>query len=393
METLICNSCLTENDSSNIICQQCGQDLSEQVLGDEDESKLKVLHAITYQLERHPQVEVLGFSIKAGQPWDLSNNSAKDFISKIENKFRRKNKLHGFISDDSEDGIASYLSGYIEKKIDFVTFVEYVMRSFLFEADELKQSNLRGGNVVFIHYATHEDDDIGRMLVVMVDKKGVFDFDDELRPKKLESIDTDALRQAAMFDLTLFDVSYPENNGEAYLRFIEGKSTSNFFKSALGCGASIDNKTSVDEVGRAVREFATRIRASRDLRDKMTCVVDDYMESCASIRKSVTIDNIQHEIDKCIPDGVEGRGLFAEFANLSEYKINEYFEPTISSVKASSSILISDDNNNFTCKIKRSSIGGESSSKPVKLVDSGRYLLIPVEGQLKEEEIKLLTSE
>ena len=48
----------------------------------------------------------------------------------------------------------------------------------------------------------------------------------DMRPEKFDLIDTKAMKQAALIDVELFDVSFPGNQGEAYLRFIEGFNSS-----------------------------------------------------------------------------------------------------------------------------------------------------------------------
>lgn len=113
----------------------------------------------------------------------------------------------------------------------------------------------------------------------MVDKQSAYDFDsDKLTPTRLNPINTDALRQAAMFDLTLFEASYPENKGDSYVHFLQGKSKSDFFKDSLGCRHDSDNKRSIQQLFSAIDIFASKNSLGRVLRDTIDNEVKSLLE-------------------------------------------------------------------------------------------------------------------
>lgn len=166
-------------------------------------------------------------------------------------------------------------------------------------------SKLVGGTLVFVHYKSINDaDDLGKLLIVMVDKRGAFDFEEgSLQPKRLNPVNTDALRQAAMFDLTLFDECYPDNDGHSYVDFIQGKSQSDVFKDSLGCTRDVDNKRSINEVFRAIEMFVSSNSLGRAVRENADIAVRNFLDikSRDNVDKSVSIDEIQEVIDKCLP--------------------------------------------------------------------------------------------
>ncbi|EOL3825930.1 nucleoid-associated protein [Escherichia coli] len=149
--------------------------------------------------------------------------------------------------------------------------------------------NFRGGSVVFIHYKSTEPEDLGKLLIVMVDKQSAYDFDsDKLTPTRLNPINTDALRQAAMFDLTLFEASYPENKGDSYVHFLQGKSKSDFFKDSLGCRHDSDNKRSIQQLFSAIDIFASKNSLGRVLRDTIDNEVKSLLEKNQKINTEIS---------------------------------------------------------------------------------------------------------
>lgn len=389
MDNIVCEHCGAVNSVLSDACVECGELIETDQHS--DVGSFRIVNAIAGSLNEKEKHKSFTWSL--GKPWSLGNAAAIDFVKKIEGKFRRKNKLHGHL-EEAPGGIAGQFDGFSKGDIPFLSCVEFILNFIMLAANDVRRGRLSGGNVVFIHYVTNADvDDVGRLLIVIVDKKGVFDFDSELVPKKFESIDMDALRQAAMVDLTLFSQTYPANDGEPYLRFIEGKSSSNFFKSALGCGESVDNKSSVQQVVQAVEDFVKNLGLKRSERDKVTTTVDAFMEKKARDKLPIRINDIQAAIDVVLPEGCVGKGKFAEYVNSMELNINYYFEPTIDSIDKSSSVNISDLDGNFECRVRKSSIGSCDSDKPVRFTKDGEFLLIPVSGILSSETVKKLIAE
>ncbi|WP_455269142.1 nucleoid-associated protein [Rahnella aceris] len=335
-----------------------------------------------------------------GRLWNLENEVSNDFINKIELKFRRKNKFHNFLTkNDTPLSIPVMLKKYIKNEMDFDKIVQAIISKFKREIqdDGRKLSKSSENNIIFIHYKTVADEgDLGRLLIVMLDKKSGFDFEKVvLTPKKLSPIDTDALRQAAMFDLTLFDTTYPENDSESYVKFILGKSTSDFFKDALGCQKEVDNKKSVNEIFRALYDFARDKELSIPIRDKIDEAIKELLDKKSKDKndKSIKLRDIHKKIDSYIPDEHAAKGQFAVYVNEKEYEIDDVFEPTNRSATNASSIKLVDKNNNFSCLVRKNAIGSESSGKPVKLDRENRCLILPLADNYFDELDKIVPKE
>ena len=90
------------------------------------------------------------------------------------------------------------------------------------------------------------------------------------------------------------------------------------------------------------------------------------------------MSTIQKRIDKLLPDEHESRGQFVTFVNKNEYKIDDIFEPTNFSAENATSYKFSDQNKNFTCKVRKTAIGSQNSTKPVKLDMENKCLIFPL---------------
>ncbi|WP_156293345.1 nucleoid-associated protein [Serratia oryzae] len=360
-------------------CEGCGFEVEiEEIVN----TNFIAISALTAQFEISSNRTL---EIKTGRLWNLNNEVSNNFITKLESKFRRKNKFHNFLTkDDLPRSIPSILKKYINKEIIFKRLAQSMLEKIKLEigTDGRKILGITESNVIFIHYKTISDNkDLGRLLIVMVDKKSGFDFEKvALTPKKLSPIDTDALRQAALFDLTLFNVSYPNNDSESYVRFIQGKSKSDFFKDALGCRKDVDNKRSIDEVFNAIFKFTNENNLPISIRDKIEESIRDFLDKKSRDKndKSVRLIDIQKKIDKCLPDDHPSKGQFSTFVNANEFQIDDIFEPTNFSAENSSSYSFSDQNKNFTCKVRKTAIGSQNSTKPVKLDKVNRCLVFPL---------------
>ena len=338
----------------------------------------EIVAAITASLERDKTLDRSPFKYEMGTVWNLQNSAAVEFIEQIEKKFRRKNKFHSYFSGLPSNQTPANLKNYIAKTLGFFDLAKAEMRLLVSFANEAERGTLSGGNLVFIHYKTIGDaDDTGRLMVVMVDKKGAFEFDEEsLEPKRLQPIDTDALRQAAMFDLTLFSDIYPEKSGEAYLHFIEGRSKSDFFKAALGCDTAVSNKESVANLFEAIKQFAINSDLKIAIQERITEKVYEHIEK--NIGKQVALSDIQHIIDKQLPDGHKSVGAFSEFANENGFQVNTIFEATRHALEKGVSIQIKDFQSNYAVSVKAKSIGYPGSDKPVTVDEDLTYMMIPL---------------
>lgn len=348
------------------------------------QAQFEVVAAITASMERDTNLVGNPFRFQLGKLWNLNSKAANDFIEQIEKKFRRKNKFHSYFSGLPSNSTPINIQKYIGSSLSFEQLAEAQMAVIIYVANDNERGTLQGGNLVFVHYKTLGDpDDVGRLMIVMVDKKSAFEFDDTLQPIALQPIDTDALRQAAMFDLTLFSVTYPEKEGSTYLHFIEGRSKSDFFKTALGCDNTIPNKESVSNIFEAIKSFSLHNNLKPTLQEKLTQGVYDFLDQ--HIGKQVSLGDIQHIVDKQLPDGHEAVGSFSEFANDQGFQINDFFEATRASLNNGVSIKIVDFESNYSVSVKSGSLGYEGSDKPVFVDENITYLMIPLSAADREK--------
>lgn len=375
-----CPECGNESYVVNEHCESCGYDPLLVVVP----ARYRPQFALTAELFKKEQP--VAFDYQMGKLWHLDKGDVQLFLKRIEGKFGRKGKLHGFIKKDTLPlSTPDVFLKYISKDYDFEKFVNAIMKKMKLESNADK-STLVGGALIFIHYKTEEDiTGLGRLLILMVDKKGVFDFDRNLVPEQITSIDIDLLRQATMVDLTLFEASYPDNNGESYIGFISGKSKSEFFKRALGCDPKIDNQRSISEIFRAINDFTATFKLTMAETDALDQKIQEFVQNKARdpVDKKITIKDIQNQIDRHLPREHKAKGKFKDFVNVNKYKVDEVFEPTVHSVKKAISIDIKDDNGNYYCKISRNVLGGKEDGKPVTFDKQGRRLII----ELSDKEV------
>lgn len=346
--------------------------------------KFLVAGAITASLERNREAEGNPFKYQMGETWDLTSNVSTDFVEQIQKKFKRKNKFHSYFSGLPSNKTPENLKKLIAGEIEFLPLAREVVKTLTSTANESESPNLVGGNIVLMHYKFFgEEDDSGRLMIVMVDRKGAFEFEKgTLKPRRLQPIDTEALRQAAVFDLTLFNEIYPEKEGSTYLQFIEGKSKADFFKTALGCDFTVTNQQSVVNVFEAIKQFASINKLKLHVHKKITEKVAEHIEN--NIGKQISIKTIQQLVDGGLPAGHELSGKFAKFANENGFKINAVFEATRQSYDKGISIKITDFQSNYSVQVKAASLGYAGSDKPVIVDNDLTYLKIPLSESDKE---------
>ncbi|MDF3920619.1 nucleoid-associated protein [Salinicola salarius] len=374
----------------------------EEAPGDEvqDQStsirSVKPLMAVTAKLEKRNRNQGGQFLSKIGMPWDLNDDVAIDFVYEIEKRFRRKYKKFG-VFDNGRSAISRELNGYCENEDVyspelFISLGEGVMASLSVEADEVNAPKSAGGNIVFMHYLRADREGKGFFLVMLLEKTSMFDFDDEnLQPEKLEPINTKAIKQAAMVDLELFTASYPDNDGEAYLTFIEGSSKAAFFKTAMGCSEDIDNGRSISELDRAITDFVQDKALDREVAESIRSGFKALLiEHSKPNSQPLTLELVQSRVDRILPEDNEAVGTFAAYVNDNNFKVNQWFSPTSPQAKGVGKIDILGENNSYTVQVSQNAIGEVESGKPVKLSPAGDYLYIPIHGEKREEIFKLL---
>lgn len=371
---LICPACGRENRGEDGACV-CGYDeaLEQGIV------KYAPQNALTATLSIVNGDAGPRFEAKTGTPWTLDVEDVKAFISQIERKFKLKRKNHSFIAENQLPfSTAKLLENYNRGAIGFPKLVESFMENLKRQAT-LNKTRPAGGSVIFIHYhKDNEEESLGRIFVIMVDNSNVFNFDEKLVPRKLPSIDIDALRQAALVDLTLFDASYPDKNGEPYVQFISGKSSSNFFKVALGCTEELDNNKSIESVRSALTDFSNHLSLPTSMRVRL---LDSFAKLMAEKNKSttnktITLKELEYAVDKMLPDTSKGKGKFEQFALLGEYKINEYFEPSRASSGQFEKVQLKDTENDYSCNISVSIISDDINSDSKVIYDKQEERLI-----------------
>lgn len=356
-----------------------------------DRPELVAVSAITSQFIT--QAGSSSLDSKIGELWPESDDVCYKLITEVEGKFKRKNKFHSYLSENkSSASIPSRLQSYISNKIEFKTLVTLFMGEILNAARDAGASKVSGGNIVFMHYKGHEEGDIGRFLAIMVTKKDGFDFDEtNLVPKGSSHINLDALRQAALFDLTLFDEIYPDiPDSETYLKFIKGNSTGAFFKKAFGCDENnADNAESVEQIREAIADFQEKYSFSSHFYNEARKSVDVIIEKAAKNKESVPLTKLFDAVEKHIPDDSHLKGTFGIFVNENEYQINQHIEPSLDSAKKGKSISVEANDKSFTANIIRKKVGGKGSGKSIEYHD-GQIILNVTDEKVRQELEKLV---
>ncbi|EJT3867125.1 MULTISPECIES: nucleoid-associated protein [Vibrio] len=332
---------------------------------------------------------------KIGDLWPKNDDVSFKLISEVERKFKGKNKFHSYFSENNSIGSApNLLKTYIGKQIIFSELVKKFMDSLVAAAKEVGVHKVAGGNIVFMHYKGHEDTDIGRLLAIWVTKKDGFDFDEEsLVPKDSSHLNLDALRQAALFDLTLFDEVYPNvPTDDTYLKFIKGTSTGAFFKTAFGCDErNAGNVDSIKNLRHAVSDYQDRYQLSNDFYMDATAKVETLLEVAQKSGKPISLSTLCNAVDGLLPNDSPLKGTFESFINNNGYEINHHIEPTLNSIKAGQSIELVAGDKSFSAKILKKQIGPASSGHVVEYED-GRLTLLIVDPEQKKELMKLATA-
>lgn len=368
-----CDECGHEYEKALDSCPEC-----DATTADAQRPSLVAVAAITAQFQTEQGSSKL--SSEVGDLWPKNDKVCFGLITQIERKFKRKNKYHSYYEDDpSPSSVPSRLQLYIAGKVQFKALVELFMEDLVEAAINAGAYKVAGGNIVFMHYKSLESDDVGRLLAIMVDKKNGFDFDDNLIPKNSEQINLDALRQAALFDLTLFDSTYPnEPTGETYLRFIKGVSKGSFFKSAFGCEIKADNGRSVEQLHEAINKYQDHFKLPLSFYDKAKRKVDELLEKAAVNQQEISARKLFEVVESLIPEERNLRGSFEKFVNENGYEINDHIEPTRNNAKFGQWVEVVAIDESFNAKIYRSMLGAVGSDKSVQYDVENHQLIFKV---------------
>lgn len=358
---------------------------------------LTVVNAVTADLVKvNGGGSLVYYKANIGKYWDLSKPTALQFVAVIEKKFAQNNKFHGYFDPKKHHMAPGTLRDFVETRISFDDMVTAFVNSSCEQANLPGRGSLALGHLVMVHYKTTDDAyDSGRFMAVLVGDQGGFEFDTDLQPVDLTSINTSELRHAAMFDLTLFYETFPKNDGDPYLKFITGKSKSTFLRDAFGCGNYIPNKNSVEQVNQAVRDFLDDPAIPTERRLFIVKKVTSYMEAAAKNRIPVSVAEIQDVISESLPAKSDKRNKFSEFVNEGEYTISEHFQPTRSGAALFSNIDIADPEGKYKCTVNLGAISYENNKTDCSVtVDKNLDLIkIPITPSAREEIKKILGEE
>jgi len=378
----ICPACNRENREDDGECE-CGYDqgLLREVV------QYVPKNALTVTLKAVESKDVTTFDAEAGDLWKLEGEDVKSFIKQIELKFMRKRKNHSWIAKTEIPVSTAHALKKYNHDDDFEGLVSSIVENLKTQA-ALKNPTPAGGAVIFIHYHKNtEQESLGQIFVIMVNDTKAFNFNKGLVPTKFPSIDTDALRQAALIDLTLFDESYPSTDGEPYVQFINGKSSSNFFKAAIGCSEELDNNRSIEGVRMALRDFCqhknltaiTKVQLLKDFDSLMT------EKAKSKVNKTITLKEMEAVVDKALPENSDDKNKFEQFALLGQYKINECFEPSRFSAGKFGKLDLTDSENDYKISISIGAIKDDINSDSKIIYDRAESRLII---RLSEKDLK-----
>jgi nucleoid-associated protein YejK len=365
-----CTECGFEFDNSLVNCPEC-----DTAIDITKRPELIAIAAITTEFITEPGSSKL--ESKVGKEWPINEDICYNLISQVERKFKRKNKFHSYYDENKDvNSTQVRLVKFILKNINFENLVNLFMDSLVAKAREVGASKVAGGNIIFMHYKSLEAEDIGRLLAIMVDKKEGFDFDENLIPTDSKHINLEALRQAALFDLTLFESIYPNvPEDETYLKFIKGNSTGEFFKKAFGCEVKVDNGRSVNELRKALVDFQEHNKLTEQFYERANKSLESLLAKAAKSKDSIAVTRLFDAIEAHLPEGSSLKGTFGDFVNTREYEINHHIEPTDQNVKDGKWVDVNASDESFKAKIYRSKIGASGSGKLVEY-DEDKFQLI-----------------
>ena len=380
-----CIDCGSEIDEQAAACNVC--ETTRQV----DRPRLVAVAAITAKFITGSSINDLDRQI--GDLWPIDDAVCYSFIGQVENKFRRKNKYHSYYSEQAEvDSMPARLSSFISGAKSFSELVYELMDELVLAAIDSGSSRISGGNVVFMHYKdSANDEDDGRLLAIMVDSTSGFKFDQNLVPENANHINLQALKQAALFDLTLFSATYPNApEHETYLKFIQGTSTGAFFKHAFGCESRADNGRSISGIHSALAQYQEDNNLSDTFYDAAKRSIERAFTSALEFGRQVPLKTIAASIESNLPPRSGLEGTFEDFVNDNNYEVNEYIEPTNYALNAVNWVDIQASDESFKAKIFKATIGSAGAGRTVEYNVSTRKLSLVVSDDQSHAELSRL---
>jgi nucleoid-associated protein YejK len=382
-----------------IECVECGEQFSKSLdtcpecekLVTPEQPKFVTVSAVT--AEFLTQTGSSSLSSKIGEPWPKNDEICYRLIVEVENKFKRRNKYHSYYDEDlSPTSIPARLDSYINGALQFKGLVEFLMTALVDAAHDAGAYKVAGGNIVFMHYKGHEEDEVGRLMAIMVDKKAGFNFDENLVPTDSEHINLEAMRQAALFDLTLFDSTYPEVPlNETYLKFIKGASKGLFFREAFGCIIRAENAHSIKQLFAALDTFQEKNKLPDSFYDDASSALHIILSKAAKDKKSVPATMLYEAIESALDSESPLRGTFQTFVNTNGFEINNHIEPTSNSVDAEKWVNIEAADESFVAKVFKQSIGKCGSGDNVQYDPDNHKLILKItDANTRDSLLKLI---
>ncbi len=339
--------------------------------------ELVVLSAIAAEIHKEGGL----FKFGLGAPWNNENEHALNFVKEVEKKFRRKSKSYAFFKEDNRaDSMPTILKHFLKNsEDDFVYGAQKIMNRLKSSLNEDGRGNTQVGHVVIIHYAGElDEEDMGRLLIIMVDKKDVFDFNQNLVPTQFKSIDVDTLRQAVLYDLALFDEVYPKTSRlqehEAYLTFISGKSKGAFFREALGTTDIIDNTVNITSIFGTIEEFGKSLNLKapyiRKIIDEVETLIHDKKG------KNISLNGVATKVIANLPEAKSHYTAedFLAFVNEREVKISEVFDVTQGQLDKATSIE-GRKGQEYFYRVKKSALGRPADKEKIIYYDTEKRIL------------------
>lgn len=386
IEHIDCVDCGFNYDVSLDSCPKCE---------DRADEPLHAISAVTSRFTSEKGSEELKIDI--GKDWPLATNKiCLDFISSIEGKFTSKTRFHSFLSEDnSKDSVPYKLQEYMKGNLTFRELVAFYLESLRENAVKAGTRLVTGGNIVFMHYKSHEEDDEGKFFAVMVSEKSGFDFDPLTQvPRSTEHVNLERLKQAARVDLTLFDEVYPEESH--YLQFIEGTAKSEFFKISFGCSANnVDNAESINQIRKAVTEFSKKNRLGPNFSRKASEAVEKEITQAAKSKRAISLQHIVSVVESEIPAKSGAKGLFGEHLKNESYRINPYVQPTLNMAEQGNWVMVETAGNSFSGKIQKDKVKkrGHGDDTSVEFDGQSNSLIVKITDPNIIEELNRLTRE
>ena len=371
IDLIECNNCGFKFDSSLESCPKC------ELVSSIKESPLIVKAAVTARFTSEKGSDEL--TIDIGREWPLTSKICLDLIGQVEAKFKAKIKFHSFLSKNKTGtSVPTSVRKYIDNNSSFRELVAFFLNELKSNAMAAGTRLVTGGNLVFMHYKTHEEDDVGKFFAILVSKKDGFDFEQDTQiPKSSSHIDLSKLKQAVRIDLTLFDEVYPEPSH--YLQFIQGTSKSEFFKIAFGCNVNnVDNAESVEQIRQAVVDFGKVNKLGPVFSRNATDAIEKQFQWAVKNREAISIDLIIQEVEQQIPNRAKNKGLFTDFLTAGNYRINPYVQPSRKMAEDGNWVTIETDHSSFKGKVLKNKITkvGDSVGSNVEFDVENKKLVI-----------------